>query len=110
MANGSEDLKLLRTNELTQKLDALEAEYESDDDLQYDLDNLKILMDDNNTAYKDVKKKLNTAESGINNATNLRLINMEVAFTPINAEVLSSPTLYAFLSDVRKRVEKVPFI
>ena len=33
---------------------------------------------------------------------------MEIALTPINAETLSSPTLYAFLSDVRKRVEKSP--
>eukprot|EP00090_Calanus_glacialis_P005663 TRINITY_DN1437_c1_g1_i4.p1 TRINITY_DN1437_c1_g1~~TRINITY_DN1437_c1_g1_i4.p1 ORF type:complete len:1159 (+),score=364.41 TRINITY_DN1437_c1_g1_i4:829-4305(+) len=108
MANGNEELKLLRTNDLTKKLDELEAEYESDDDLQDELCMLKILMDENNTAYKDVKKKLNSAESGLNNAANLSMIKMEIAFTPINAEVLSSPTLYAFLSDIRKRVGKSP--
>ena len=101
-------MKQLRTSELLIKLETLEVDYESDPDFHEDLEGLKDLMFDNTSTYKLVKQKLDRAEGSINNATNLRLIGMEVHFTPIDAEILSSPTLYAFLSDVWSRVDKSP--
>jgi hypothetical protein len=108
LATGSEDLRQLRTNEFSNTLIKLEVDYESDPDYQEDLERIKDLMNDNNSTYKLIKQKLGRAEGSINNATNLRLIGMEVNFTPIDVEVLSSPTFYAFLSDVWSRVDKSP--
>ena len=108
LTTGTEDLKQFKTNELLLKLEKLEVDYESDSDHQEELEDLKDLMFSNNQTYQLIKQKLAQAEGSINNATNLRLIGMEIHFTPIDAEILSSPTLYAFLSDVWTRVNKSP--
>ena len=55
LTNGSEDLKQLRTTELIQKMESLEVEYESDEDMQSDLEDLTELMDQNNAIYRTIK-------------------------------------------------------
>ena len=69
---------------------------------------MKRLLDDNNSTFKVVKNKLGHAEGFINNSTNLKLISMEIPFTPLNVEKLSSPTFYAFMMDVAMKIEKSP--
>ena len=83
-------------------------EYESDEEYEYDLRTLNTLMTSNNLTYETVKESLGEEAGSINNSTNLKLIQMEVPFTEIDVEKLSSPTLYAFLSDVWARVENSP--
>ena len=65
-------------------------------------------MASNKLKYEAVKDSIGDESGCINNSTNLSLIKMEIPFTEINVEELTSPTLYAFLSDVHSRVEKSP--
>ena len=108
LSTGYDDLRQLRTGHLILKLEELEVEYESDEEYEGDLETLNTLMTSNNLTYETVKESLGEEAGSINNSTNLKLIHMEVPFTEIDVEKLSSPTLYAFLSDVWARVEKSP--
>ena len=63
LAQGAEDLRQLRTAELGNLVITLEAEYESDEDLKEDLRKVKVLMDENNLAFKVVKQELGRARA-----------------------------------------------
>ena len=67
LSTGSEDLKQLRTGDLTLKLERLEIDFESDSEYEDDLENLKDLMVFNNSTYEIVKKSLGKAAGSINN-------------------------------------------
>ena len=108
LTSANEEFKLLRLHELNLKLYSLEAEYEDDSDHCEELETLRTPLVDNSNVYQIVKEKLEQAESGMTNSTNLQLIKMQTPFTPINAEVLSSPTLYTFLMEIKKKVEGSP--